>query len=323
MLRRLKEISLKLKYVLIAKPWRGGLAKYVFKALQRLAPGQVEWIPTRPVNVLEQMSFRQNRRQWLERLNRRICETDCEVRIFINHLKDFSSLPYFDRNVLWVTDGPNPEPGEYAPYGRIYVSDLGYSDNVVSAVRSEQFGGELGFAYCPETHRTFQHRREQRDLCFIGNKDPKRDPYVEKCLSLGGAVTIYGNYFLRHTLFWNQPRAFRPSVDNEAMGGVYAQHKLSMNIHARVVRCGTNMRTFECAGFEIPQLVEYRPGLDNYFELGKEIEVFHCPDEFVEKYERIVKDHELRLAMAQRALLRVRAEHSYDMRIKKILSELD
>ena len=54
------------------------------------------------------------------------------------------------------------------------------------------------------------------------------------------------------------------------------------------------MKTFEACGFKVPQLVDYRPGLDNFFEPDKEIMIFSSIEEYKEKLEMLEKDKSLR-----------------------------
>lgn len=79
------------------------------------------------------------------------------------------------------------------------------------------------------------------------------------------------------------------------------------------------MRSFECAAFGIPQLVEYREGLENYFEPGREIEVYRTLDELHEKARRLLIDRVGAEKMAARAQRRALAEHRYFDRIKILL----
>ena len=133
-------------------------------------------------------------------------------------------------------------------------------------------------------------------------------------------VTIIGNYFLHHDIFWRCPWCFRPAVANEAMGRVYARHRLSINLHAQVVRHGTNMRTFECAGYGIPQLVENLPGLEKVFEPDREIATFAEEGEMLAVLDRLLNDPAGAEAMARRARRRAFREHSYHQRCIDLLA---
>ncbi len=135
----------------------------------------------------------------------------------------------------------------------------------------------------PALHHPVAGRGSGRGLCLVANRDPKRDTHLRALLVAGLRPRVYGNYFLRHPLALRHPGCFRPRVANERLCDVYARHAVSLNIHARVVREGTNMRSFECAGCGIPQLVEYRPDLKRHFEPGVELEVYRDPGEAADR----------------------------------------
>jgi spore maturation protein CgeB len=103
------------------------------------------------------------------------------------------------------------------------------------------------------------------------------------------------------------------------MGRIYSGHKVSLNIHADVVRRGTNMRTFECAAYGIPQLIEDRPGLEAFFSSGDEIATFVEVEELQERLVRLLSDPVSASAMALRARRRVFKEHSYHHRCVALL----
>ena len=82
------------------------------------------------------------------------------------------------------------------------------------------------------------------------------------------------------------------------------------------------MRTFECAGYEIPQLVEYRPGIEALFEPGEEIAVYERPDSVAEAARSLLTDAPRQARLATRALARARAEHTYSHRVQQIFADL-
>jgi spore maturation protein CgeB len=184
------------------------------------------------------------------------------------------------------------------------------------------YAGELPFAHDPALHQPRSYSGQKQGLCFIANKDAKRDIWLAQLSASGLIPTVYGNYFMRHPLFWKHPLHFRPSVATQAMGPVYAPYQAALNIHAKVVREGTNMRTFECAGYGIPQLVERRPGLERYFEPDSEILVFSTVEECVAQYERLAGDASLAARLTENARRRVLAEHTYKQRAIVMLKEL-
>lgn len=307
-----------MKVVLVAKPWRGGLASYLFRALQDLFPGEAQWWPTRPIHAAERLEFLRNREAWYGRLMERLVSAEAGAIVFINHLKMFDDLPMRPRKVLWLTDNPKPRAGELSPYEKICLTDPGYADGVAATV-GDRYRGEVPFGFCPTVHVPAPPASRPDDVCFIGNRDPKRDRYLASLLTRGFRPTVVGNYFLRHRLFWRYPACFRPAVANDRMGRVYAGHRVSLNIHAEVLRQGTNMRTFECAAYGIPQLVEYRPGIERFFAPGEEIATFTDEAEMLERLSGLLAEPSWAAGLAARARRRALREHSYHRRAVSLL----
>jgi len=307
------------KLLLVAKPWRGGLADYLYQALAEIVPGVVEWWPTRPVTLTERLAFARDKKGWYARLWERIDRCEAEAQLFINYPRELPPLSPGKNRILWLTDGPRPYPGELKPFGRVCLSDPGYTGEVKAVLSPESFGGEVSFGYSPAVHAPPSMEGKPEGACFIGNRDHKRDRYLAALFQAGRAPLVVGNYFLHHPLFWRHPLHFRPSVSNRAMGRIYGRHQLSLNIHAEVVREGTNMRTFECAAYGIAQLVERRPGLERFFDLERELAVFSEESELVEKLAELLAAPERARALAHRARQRVQAEHSYHHRAVQLL----
>ena len=305
--------------LLIAKPWRGGLARYLFHALDELFPHRVQWWPTYPDSAAEKLRYRRDKRAWREALRQRLERTDYAAAIFIGTPHWMEPTRHHERNVAWVIDAPDPKDAGPGIYGRLFLSDDGYRERIPEVVAAGRYGGELPFALLPSIHRPAPPEPAPRDVVFIGNRDPKRDDYLSTLLASGLSATVVGNYFARHPMTWRHPLTFRPAVSHERMAAVYARHRCSLNIHARVVRHGTNMRTFEAAGYATPQVVERRPGLERYFEPGEELLTYDDGEGMVAAIERLRDDPALGRTLAERARARALAEHTYHHRARALL----
>ncbi len=310
------------RVILVAKPWKGGLGRYLFLALQNMFAGRVQWLPTHPGWTRERIGYGIDRASWHRALVRRIGGYKDAICIFVNHLPAFRELPFREQHVIWITDRPRVQADDLAPFGRIFLSDPGYARDLPETARLDRYEGELGFAHHPEIHRPVAGPPPSRELCFVGNRDPRRDPYLEFLLSSGRCPTIVGNYFLTRGLFWRRPWCFRPSVSYAATGRIYARHHVALNVHARVVREGTNMRTFECAGYQIPLLAEYSPGIERCFEPGREIVLFRNNDELSQGLGRLIADERWAQELARAARRRALAEHTYYHRLARMLGGL-
>lgn len=292
-------------------------------ALREMFPGDVEWVSTRPITFSEKIKFHRDPAGWWGNLIESINNASCRMAFFISYRNEFQSLKPSDRNILYLVDDVRLRPGDTEPFGRVYLSDPGYIPELQAVTPASKYGGVLPFAFHPALHSPEPScARSKGDVCFIGNRDDKRDVYLARLLREKNRSLIVGNYFLKSDLFWRNPMSFRPSVANEAMGRIYARHRISLNIHAKVVRQGTNMRTFECAGYGIPQVVEHREQIEAYFEPGKEILCFRDEEEMMEQIRALLRDPMRASRMAEAARSRALAEHTYRHRVETILRDL-
>ena len=82
------------------------------------------------------------------------------------------------------------------------------------------------------------------------------------------------------------------------------------------------MRTFECAGYQIPLLAEYSPGIERCFEPGREIVLFQNNDELSQGLGRLIADERWAQELARAARRRALAEHTYYHRLARMLGGL-
>jgi len=307
-----------MRILLVAKPWRGGLARYLAAALEDLAPGNVLWLPTYPATMSDRLRYRANREVWRSSLVQSIQSSHYDMAIFINTFPGCEGLEPDNRHVLWQTDNPVKVAHLFNRFGKVYISDPGYLDEVRNQFPNADY---LPFACLPLIHKPHQQRGRGTGVCFIGNRDRARDQILQSLLGARLDLIVYGNYFLQDKLFWQYMHAFRPGIKNDAMGRVYAKYYASLNIHAQVVRAGTNMRTFECAAYGIAQIIEFKTGIENLFEPGREILLFSNIDECRDHIARLAKDRKMATIMSERARKRVLAEHGYCHRLNTILED--
>lgn len=110
---------------------------------------------------------------------------------------------------------------------------------------------------------------------------------------------------------------------------IFSATDININLHSSSERDGVdptgdfiNPRTFELAACGAFQLVDYRSHLAEVFEPGKEIAVFHSVRELREMIDHYLKHPEERIPFVTRARERALREHTYDHRIKSMLSTI-
>jgi spore maturation protein CgeB len=85
---------------------------------------------------------------------------------------------------------------------------------------------------------------------------------------------------------------------------------------------GVNCRLFEAAGCGAFQIADWKPALPELFEPEREIVTFRTRDELREKVDYYLARPEERRAIADRAYARAHREHTYEIRLLRILEPL-
>jgi len=105
---------------------------------------------------------------------------------------------------------------------------------------------------------------------------------------------------------------------------VYNLAKICPNVHHPQTRSGgLNTRAFEipaAGGFE---LIDHVPGLEEHFDVGREIVAYSSPVQFRELAEYYLAHPHERVAIADRGRARVLRDHTYERRLETILKTLE
>lgn len=112
--------------------------------------------------------------------------------------------------------------------------------------------------------------------------------------------------------------------------GVYNHDKVRAFRGARIVvnnlhyseTWGVNVRTFEAAGAGAFQMVDWRPGLSQLFEDGKELITFRSMADLQQKIDYWLPREAERRAIAEAGMRRAHAEHTYTLRLNLLLDTL-
>lgn len=150
---------------------------------------------------------------------------------------------------------------------------------------------------------------------FIGQRGPDRDKAMSRLAASGIDVETFG-------LGWPAGRLpLDEMLERQRSAALNLNfsdsHRVSM-LRPRIHQ--VKARPFELAGSGQVIVTQRHPELDEYFEPGVEIADFTSADEMVEVCERLMRDEAERERMAQACLVRVKAEHTYDHRLRAILA---
>lgn len=111
-------------------------------------------------------------------------------------------------------------------------------------------------------------------------------------------------------------------VAHEEKAKAFLAAKIVLNtIHLSEIN-GVNVRTFEIAAAGAFQLATHKPDVKDLFLEGEEIITFNSIEDLKEKVKFYIDKEDLRNEIAQKARIRVLAEHTYEKRLKKIIDDL-
>jgi spore maturation protein CgeB len=305
----------KLKVLLAAKPWQGGLYQYYLNAFDRRNDVEVYLHFTYPNTLKDYASYKTDKRKWFKEQVKIINRTDYDLGFFINTFPDMDDLRG-NNNVLYLTDGAAIKENILALFKNIYISDMGYANKFKN---NKDFLGELPFAFDPHIHKQSTVNNKKKLIQSIANRNGSRDKWFNLMDEHNCLPDLYGNYFVRSKLWLFNPLKVKPSINFRNQYKVYSNYSLSLNIHSNVIKNGTNLKTFEASGFKVAQLVEFKPGLDDFFEPDTEIMVFSNIEEYKEKLALLKKDKNLRKLLVSNSYKRAMANHTYDNRIKFVI----
>ena len=187
----------------------------------------------------------------------------------------------------------------------------------------------LPVAASPEVHRKLMLDAEDLaefgcDVSFVGEGYYNRRQLFKGLVDLD--FRIWGNR-------WEGSPELGPFLQREGARlstedsvKVFNASRININLHSSTYHEGVNPggdfvnpRTFEIAACGAFQLVDPRAGLSDFFRIGEEIICFDSLADLRSKIARYMKDPEERKAIAERGMLRVQMEHTYERRMEEMI----
>lgn len=150
------------------------------------------------------------------------------------------------------------------------------------------------------------------DVSFVGSKHGRREVYLEQLESKGIRISGFGKD-------WNGRISFAEMIN------VFNRSKINLNF----CFASTDEKIKQIKGriFEVPMcggflLTDYVKGLENYFEVGREIETFRDMEEAHEKITYYLDHDQEREEIAAAGFNRARTEHTWEKRLKDVFDEI-
>ena len=102
------------------------------------------------------------------------------------------------------------------------------------------------------------------------------------------------------------------------MHQILSKTKILLNTHIADTEYAGNMRLFEGTGNGCLVITDYRKGLDDLFEIGKEIDTFGDKKDLINKCFKYLSDFKLSKAISMSGQQRTCKDHNYKERIRNL-----
>lgn len=185
------------------------------------------------------------------------------------------------------------------------------SDDLISFASSKESNKTWGF-YCIDKRYYFESMRLARKCNEIERL------YILNELSQKHQVVLYTDNTDKKIL----PKViFKPWVDYwTEMPKVFYVSKINLNITSRSIESGIPQRIWDIMAVGGFCLTNYQPEIEEYFDIGKDIEVYYDLNDLKQKIEYYLSHEDERIQIAINGYKKVRDKHTLTMRVEKMLS---
>lgn len=180
------------------------------------------------------------------------------------------------------------------------------------------------------------------DIAFIGSRYTQKGPqFQEMFMPLlkkyhvrvygpgwtlkSRALRAIGGAARRYKVRWLQNFAAAHNIDivDDDKRKLFASAKICVNIHEYyhdgTTKGFSNEREFKVPASNGFQISDSIPGMERYFELGREIVVVKSKEEWFEKIDYYLKHEDERKKIQEAGTARVLREHTYSHRVKQLV----
>jgi spore maturation protein CgeB len=113
-----------------------------------------------------------------------------------------------------------------------------------------------------------------------------------------------------------------PARSRIDMPMIFKCSKINLNITAKTIRSGLSLRVFDILGSGGFLLTNYQSEIPEYFEIGKDLEVFSSEEDLLNKVEYYLNHDDERRQIALNGYQKVKSYHTYEHRILEMLQTI-
>ena len=103
---------------------------------------------------------------------------------------------------------------------------------------------------------------------------------------------------------------------------IYSCSKINLEMAGKTFKTGMTLRLFDIMGAGGFVLANYQPEIPEYFEIGKDLDVYESIPDLINKIEYYLTHPEIRMQIAENGHKKVLEHHTYDIRVQEMLELL-
>lgn len=168
---------------------------------------------------------------------------------------------------------------------------------------------------------TMEHRLTYEQLVVFEATRQYRADCVRQLLPFG--PTVFGDEGWLEILGQHSGCRLQPEVDYyDELPRVYSATKVNFNCTSLQMKGAVNQRVFDVPACGRFVLTDARPQMEALFEPGVESVTYASADEIPDLVRHYLENDAARHSVAEAACRRVRAEHTYEHRLKSLLATM-
>ena len=181
--------------------------------------------------------------------------------------------------------------------------------------------------YRPLELTAAEYERYRSDVCFIGGLSRRyhatRREMIEYAIERGVEMKLWGGY---REHFVGSPilRYWQGQVWGEEQVKALCAAKIGLNFppdhQPGELDRGLNLRALELVACGVFQLMQYTPGVHEFFEVDKEVVCFDSKEEMLDKIRYYLAHDDKRERIAKAGRGRLLREHTWAHRVERMLS---
>ena len=103
------------------------------------------------------------------------------------------------------------------------------------------------------------------------------------------------------------------------MPKIFKCSKINLSMTNRPIRTGMPLRMFDTMGAGGFLLTNYQAEIPEYFEIGKDLEVYESQEDLLNKIAYYLEHDDERMEIARNGQEKIRNEHTYSIKLRKML----